>query len=139
MAGKQASTGMEGAHRGSRSGFTLVEVMIAAGILFACLFAILAVVSNSLRGARMLQQPRIDATLLAAEASINQKLSEGSGSGDLEELLPGYRFSAQTNLLGSNGLYQVDFALFKKGGDQAPVSHLSILLYRLDSGMGGRR
>src|ERR1700743_1337613 len=38
--------------------FTLLEVMIAVGILFMCLFAVLALLGNSLRSARLLQRHR---------------------------------------------------------------------------------
>ena len=40
--------------RPSLRAFTLIEVMIAGGILFACLFAILAVLANCLSNARAL-------------------------------------------------------------------------------------
>jgi len=47
--------------------FTLLEVMIASGILFLCLFAILQLLSSSLRGARILQRTTVDAGMRAGE------------------------------------------------------------------------
>jgi hypothetical protein len=126
--------------------FTLMEVMIAGGILFMCLFAILALVANTLSNARALQRAPVDAGVLAAEAFLSQKLGEGSDSGDFEDLYPDYRWIAETNLYLSdtNGLFQVDLAVLRRSGgrDRAVVSHMSILLYRPDSPSGmtpGRR
>ena len=110
--------------------------MIASGILFMCLFAILAVMSNSLRAARLLQRAPMDAGMLAAEASVNQKLAEGSDSGDFGDLYPEYRWTAVTNEVGTNGLFQVDFTIERRSGGQVPESRLSILLFRPDSPPG---
>ena len=121
----------------SRSGlraFTLMEVMIAGGILFMCLFAILALVANSLSNARALQRMPVDpAGSLASGASLNQKLEEGSDSGDFGDLYPDYRWSAETNEVGTNGLFEVKLEVFRTHGDRTPVSQMSILLYRPDS------
>ena len=51
------------------SGFTLLEVMIASGILFLCLFAILQLLSVSLRNARVLQRTQVDAGKLASQGA----------------------------------------------------------------------
>src|SRR5580692_2494919 len=48
----------------SERAFTLLEVMIAAGIFFMCIFAILSLVSTNIRNARLLQEPQVDAGML---------------------------------------------------------------------------
>src|SRR5215475_11772459 len=47
--------------------FSLIEVMIACGIFFMATFAILALVSTTLRNARGLQRGDIDAGMAAAQ------------------------------------------------------------------------
>jgi Tfp pilus assembly protein PilV len=114
--------------------FTLMEVMIAGGILFMCLFAILALVANSLSNARALQRMPVDpAGSLAAAASLNQRLIESSDSGDFGDLYPDYRWTAATNQIATNGLFQVDFVVYRRGDARAVLSRMSILLYRPDS------
>jgi len=48
------------------SAFTLLEVMIACGIFFIAMFAILGLVSNCLRNARALRHIEVDAGMVAA-------------------------------------------------------------------------
>ena len=116
-----------------RSAFTLIEVTIAAGILFMCLFAILALLSNTLRNARSLQRTTLDAGMLAAEATLNQKLDEGMDSGDFGDLYPGYTWQSATNLVGTNGLFEVDYTITSPISDGGSEIHMSILLFRPDS------
>jgi hypothetical protein len=125
-------------NRLSCAAFTLMEVMIAGGILFMCLFAILALVANTLSNARALQRLPVDAGVLAADVFLSQKLGEGSDSGDFENVFPDYRWISQTNLYLSdtNGLFQVDVAVLRRSGDRSVVSRMSILLYRPDSPRG---
>jgi hypothetical protein len=110
-----------------------------------CLFAILALVANTLSNARALQRLPVDAGVLAADAFLSQKLTEGSDSGDFEDVFPDYRWISETNLYLSdtNGLFQVDVAVLRRSGDRSVVSRMSILLYRPDSPRGtampGRR
>jgi len=66
--------------------FSLIEVMIAIGVLFICIFAILGVISNGLRGARALQRPDVDAGSVAAFFSITNKHEEGIESGSFDDL-----------------------------------------------------
>src|SRR5215467_4098981 len=47
--------------------FSLIEVMIACGIFFMATFAILALVSTTLRNARALQRGDVDAGMAAAQ------------------------------------------------------------------------
>jgi general secretion pathway protein I len=129
------------ARRGRRHrAFTLIEVTIAAGILFICLFAVLELLSSCLRNARSLQHSTLDAGQLAAEASISQKLIEGSDSGDFGDLYPGYHWRSETNFAGTNGLFEVDFTIFRPMDEGGGERHMSILLFRPESpvGPGGR-
>ena len=120
--------------RRSLGAFTLMEVMIAGGILFMCLFAILALVANSLSNARAIQRVPIDpAGSLASQATLGQKLDEGSDSGDFGDLYPDYRWSSETNQVGTNGLFEVTFEVYHAHNGRKPLSQMTILLYRPDS------
>ena len=97
-----------------RRAFTLLEVMIAVGILFMCLFAVMALLTNSLASARKLQQHRdIDtgsiAGLIYVQLVNTNSLNEGPVDVDLEEMYPGSKCRADLTQVGTNGLCQVDF------------------------------
>jgi hypothetical protein len=70
-----------------RKAFSLLEVMIASAIFFMAVFAILGLVSSSLNNLRRLQRPLVDASVLASELSLTNKLTEGTDSGNLGDLL----------------------------------------------------
>ncbi len=106
--------------------------MIAGGILFMCLFAILGLLANTLRNARALQRTPVDAGILAAQLSLTNRLSEGSDSGDFEDMYPDYRWESETTEV-TNGLFQVDFVVRQRSGQHGGESHMSILLFRPDS------
>lgn len=57
--------------------FSLLEVMIACGILFMAVFTILALVSSTLRNARSLRRVEVDAGMVAAQMFKTNRLSEG--------------------------------------------------------------
>ena len=121
--------------RGREAAFTLLEVMVATAVLFACVFAILSVVATGLKGARILQEPEVDVTALAGLLSLTNKLTEGSASGDFEEIAPGlyrdWRWERDVYEVSTNGLFKVDFVVTKRGS--RAEQRLSILLYRPDS------
>src|SRR5258708_3819044 len=96
---------------GGKTAFTLLEVMIAMGIFFMAIFAILALVSTNLRNARLLQKPSVDASMLIAELSQTNKLVEGIETGDFGDVYPGYRWTREINQVKTNGLFQVDFVV----------------------------
>jgi hypothetical protein len=100
--------------RRTERAFTLLEVMIAVMILFMCLFAVLALLSNSLASARRLQQHKtIDTGTVAGMIYVQlvntNQLNEGPVDVDLDELFPGCKCNADLTLVGTNGLCQVDF------------------------------
>ena len=116
----------------SRAAFSLLEVMIAGGIFFMAIFAILAMVSNVLRNARSLRRAELDAGMVAAQIGNTNKLYEGSQSGDFGNLYPGYSWEAETLMAATNGLFQVDI-IVRLRGVQQPVDSMSIFLFRPDS------
>lgn len=122
--------------RRTSAAFTLIEVMIASGILFICLFAMLGVLANALRNARALQRHNVDAGMLAAELSLTNKLEEGSDSGDFGDTYPDYRWTRQIYEVASNGLFEVDYSVFDNHStSDKPESQTSVLFFRPDSPM----
>jgi hypothetical protein len=130
-----------------KKAFSLLEVMIASAIFFMAVFAILGLVSSSLNNLRRLQRPLVDASALASELSLTNKLTEGTDSGNLGDLLgkdySAYTWTRDIEEVQTNKLFQVDFAVQNAGGDRSVVSKISVLLFRpqsdagsLDGGMG---
>lgn len=118
------------ARRRGRRAFTLLEVAVASAVLALALFAVLRLCAVSLRMARALDRVHVDASSLAAELSLTNRLEEGSDSGNFGDLHPGYSWSRTITEYNTNGLFQVDFMVF---GGRQEESRMSILLYRPDS------
>ena len=118
-----------------QTAFSLLEVMIASGIFFMCIFAILAMVSGLLRNARSLRRIELDAGMVAAQVGNTNKLTEGTESGDFGNLYPGYSWETDTYEAETNGLWQVDIVVRRHGIPQ-PVDQMSIFLYRPESQSG---
>ena len=124
---------------GTRTALTLLEVMLATAFFFMAMFAILALVSGTLRNARALQRTEVDGGLLAAELSLTNRLTEASESGDFGDLYPGRAWRRDVYLAPvapTNGLFQADFTITRKGNADAVESQMSILLFRPDSQSG---
>jgi hypothetical protein len=107
-----------------------MEVMIAGGILFVCLFGVLQLVSTSLRNARLIQQMQDDprssvAALVYAELGRTNSIDEGSISGEFE----GCRYEGQIKLSGTNGLYLVDLIVIPRSGNHMGELRAPFLLY----------
>jgi len=117
---------------GRVSAFTLMEVMIAAGIFFMAIFTILALVSSSLRNARNLRHIDVDAGMVAAQLYKTNKLMEGIDSGDFGDLYPDYSWQTDSEQIESNGLWQVDIVV-RRRGLQSPVDVMSVWMYSPDS------
>ncbi|MDX1950932.1 MAG: hypothetical protein SFY81_02040 [Verrucomicrobiota bacterium] len=134
-------------NRKQQSAFTLLEVAIAMGIFFTAIFAILDLTSQSIRAARNLQPTVIDATTLAAELSITNRLTEGPIPIEIvrnfELMHPGFTCSGNITERATNGLFQVDFLITGVNANQKAIeSQASILLFRplsQPSQMGGLR
>ena len=121
--------------RSGRAAFSLLEVMIAGGIFFMAVFAILAMVSSVLSNARSLRRVELDAGMVAAQLSITNKLTEGTQSGDFGNLYPGYSWEADEYEVGTNGLWQVDIVVHRSGL-QKPADVMSVWLFRPESQSG---
>ena len=118
--------------------------MFAVMIFFTASFSILALVSQSIHNASLLQRPTVDAGLVASELSLTNQLVEGTESGDLGELLgdsySSFTWTRDITEVQSNKLFQVDFEVDHNG---AVVSKMNVLFYRpqsppgsLDGGIG---
>jgi len=90
--------------------------MIAVTIFFVALGAILAVLTRGLAAARGLQISGPDAGMLAAEFSVStNQLHDGKAEhGDFGQAYPDYTWERETYLIATNGLFEVDFFIFKK-------------------------
>jgi len=90
--------------------FTLLEVMIAVGILFMCLFAVLALTSNSLASARKLQlHKNMDAATFESMVYVqyfntNQMDQDGEDDIDLGDDFPGVKCHVDWTEVKTNGL-----------------------------------
>ena len=122
--------------------FTLMEVMIACGIFFMATFAILALVSTTLRNARGLQRGDIDAGMAAAQVYQllkTNKVSVGSLSGDFDEAHRDYSWEANWDIDydsgATNGLLKVDIVVNRRGSHQ-PVDMLTIRVFNPDAQSG---
>lgn len=120
---------------GARHGFTLLEVIIACAMFFMVAFSVLGLVTEGLKAARVLQQREADAGMLASVHSQTNILTEGTESGDFEELYPDmypdYSWAKETTEIASNGLFRVDYSVVgahKRRG--VSETHMSILLFR---------
>jgi hypothetical protein len=105
--------------------------MIACGIFFIAIFAILALVSQTLRNARSLRHVEVDAGIGAAYSMRTNLLYEGSETLELENY-PEYRWELIYTPAESNGLWQVDIALFRRGTPK-PIDTMSILRFSPES------
>jgi hypothetical protein len=123
-----------------RRAFSLLEVMIAAGVFFMGVFAILGLVSSSLENARRWQRPVVDAGLVASELSVTNRLVEGIYSGNLGEFLgksyQDYHWTYNIEEAQTNKLFKVDIILQDDAHGQALVSKTTVLLFRPQSPAG---
>ncbi len=124
----------------ARRAFSLLEVMIAIGILFICTFAILGLISSSLANARRLQRPMVDASALLSQLSLTNKLVEGTYSGNLGDALgkayQDYRWTGEILEVSSNKLFQADFIIQPAYGGNEIISRVTTLFYRSQSVAG---
>ena len=122
----------------NHSAFSLLEVMIACGIFFMATFAILALVSQTLRNARALGRGEVDAGMAAAQVyqfAKTNKQAEFSGSGDFGEAYPDFSFEFASQEYMTNGLLQIDIVVRRRGA-RNPVDSTSIWVYSPDAKAG---
>lgn len=115
-----------------QTAFTLMEVMIACFIFFMAMFAILAMVSNTLRNARGLSNGQVDAGMVAAMLSKTNRVTEGADSGDFGDAYPDFSWETHGYEVETNGLWQVDIEVRRRGNDK-PVDTMSIWVYSPES------
>ncbi len=123
-----------------RRAFSLLEVMIAVGIFFMAVFAILGLVSSALANARRLQRPLVDASALVSQLSLTNKLVEGIYTGNLGDMLgkayQDYRYTGEIREVGSNRLYSADYVIQPARGGSEIISRTSTLFFRPQSDPG---
>ena len=119
-----------------RRAFTLMEVMIAAGIFFMSMFVILALVSQSLANARRLQRPIVDAAMIASELSFTNQIVEANQSGDFGDAYPGYTLdAADITEVQTNKLFRVDYVV-QRSDNKEIMQKMSVLFFRPQSPAG---
>jgi len=116
------------AQRRRCAALSLIEVMIAMTIFFMAVFAILGLVSTTLRNARALQSTEVDAPgALASFLSTSNRLDEGTYSGDFGDLYPDYEYSYEVVPI-TNSLVRVDMLVQGGKGKKIEATQLSIFL-----------
>ena len=126
-----------------RWAFSLLEVMVALGIFFSCVFAILALVSRSLQQARGLQPMEMDAKTAIAFLALTNRLEEGPLPSEIvaqyELAHPNATVAGAIYEVATNGLFRIDFTVGGAGGNKkAVITETSILLFRpLSQSRGG--
>ena len=119
--------------------FSLLEVMIAIGILFIGTFAILGLISTSLANARRLQRPMVDASAVVSQIAMTNKLVEGIYSGNLSDLLgkpyADYKWTGEIREVQSNRLFQLDVVI-QTTRSRDIISRNTSLLFRPESPPG---
>lgn len=119
--------------------FSLLEVMIAIGIFFLSVFAILSLVSSTLANARRLQRPLVDASPVLATYAATNILVEGTYSGNMSEILGDayreYFWTAEIREVATNKLFSVECAVQVQGNREI-ISDLGTVLYRPQSPAG---
>jgi prepilin-type N-terminal cleavage/methylation domain-containing protein len=119
-------------------GFTLLEVTIASAVLAVALFAILTLCSTNMRTARALGRVHVDASSLAAQLSLTNRLEIGEDNGNFGDMHPGYTWSRRiteykVNDAESTGLFLVEFEVSGDAGGRVDQSRMQLMLYRPDS------
>ena len=117
--------------------FTILEVMIALAIFFACTFGILALVSQSLRQARGLRPINMDARSAIALLSLTNMLEEGPIPPEVvaafQQENPDFALMGEIRQVDTNGLFQVDFVVdsVSSGYERSAITmNSSVLLFR---------
>ncbi len=131
----------------SSSAFTLLEVMVAVGLFFMATFAILSLVSSTLKGARSLEAFDLDASSVVAELSLTNRLEEGEIPADIiqhfTELHPRSTCGGTIEEVRTNGLFKVTVLVGGVTPDGRKIQSSSeVLLFRQSvgpRGFGGRR
>jgi len=122
-------------HKPSGIAFTLLEVMIACGIFFTATFAVLALVSQTLRNARALQRGDVDAGMAAAqvyETLKTNRLENGTMSGDFGETYRDFSWEATWDIDWdggvTNNLLKAEIIVRRRNLSK-PFDHMTVWVY----------
>jgi Tfp pilus assembly protein PilV len=113
------------AHRRQNHAFTLIEVMVAIALFFMCTFAILGLVSQLLKNARIFQSKKSPGVAMVHGwyTSKTNRVSEGEVNVEFSEISPDigelYRdyyavILAEPNEEMTNGLWNVTYTVFNR-------------------------
>jgi hypothetical protein len=100
-------------HNKSKSGFTLVETIVASTILCGAVLAIGAICTKSLTGTRLNRRYETAFTLIDRQLSlidylgIDEFIAIGQMEGSFEEYAPGYTWRVMTQYEDIDSLYLV--------------------------------
>jgi Tfp pilus assembly protein PilV len=123
-----------------RHGFSLMEVMIAIGIFFMCVFTILSLVSSSLENARRLQRPLVDAGAVASWLTVTNKFEERTYTVNLGDLLGdaynSYDCTYDVQEVETNKLFQVGYIVRSTTGNHQIISSMTNLFFSPQSPAG---
>ena len=120
--------------------FSLLEVMIAIGIFFMAVFAILGLVSSSLENARRLQRPFVNASPVAGYLLQTNSLVEGIYEADLGNFLgnayKGYQVTYAIQEVETNKFFQVDFIVQSPDPGRPVISKMTAMYFKPQSPAG---
>jgi hypothetical protein len=120
--------------------FSLLEVMIAIGIFFMAVFAILGLVSSSLENVRRLQRPIVDANPVAGYLLKTNMLVEGVYEADLSDFLGnayrGYRVTYDVQEWATNRYFKVDYIVQSPDRGRPVISKMTVMYYSPHSPAG---
>lgn len=123
--------------------FSLLEVMIAIGIFFTSVFVILQLTAQQMRTARALQTLDVDTGTLPSLIVMTNMLEEGplplEIKATFEETNPGFTCDGMVYEYATNGLFQVDYAIYWQREGKIQEARNSILLWRPGGGARPRR
>lgn len=114
--------------------------MIAVGILFMCLFGVLALTANSLGAARRLQQHKdLDAgtfeSMFYTQLVNTNQIDEGPADLDLGEEFSKYKHVVDIAERGTNGLWDVEYDVANP--ERKAEVHGHFLVYNPNGKKGG--
>lgn len=109
--------------------FTLLEVMIAMGLFFIAIFAVLDATAQAIRAAKSLQVNVPDVGNLAADLFLTNTFEEGFQSGDFGDLYPGFEWTREISPVTTNGLFRADFKIVGQVNGHPYEYESSVLLW----------
>jgi len=129
--------------KGSQRAFSMLEVMIAIGIFFTCVVAILQLTAQQLRTARTLQTLDVDTGTLPSLIAMTNLLEEGPLPIEIktvfEESNPGFTCDGMITEYATNGLFKVDYVIYWRHEGGLKEARNSMLMWRPAGNARARR